>query len=56
MKIVYKGPQSLVEIHGIGVFQRGEAVDIEDDKIARMLVKQDEFEIAKDIKVKEEKE
>ena len=56
MKIVYKGPQSLVEVHGIGVFQRGEAVDIKDDKVARMLAEQDAFEIVKDIKIKEEKD
>ena len=56
MKIKYVGPQSLVEVYKVGVFKHGEAVDVKDDAVAEILVKQDEFEIVKDIKTKEEKE
>ena len=56
MKIVYIGPQSLVEVHGIGVFEQGKAVDIGDDEIAKMLVKQDMFEAVKNIRTKGDEE
>jgi len=46
MKIKYVGPQGIVEVENIGIFKKGEPVEI-DDKIAESLIKHEVFEVAK---------
>ena len=46
MRVTYKGPQGQVEVHGVGVFERGKAVDV-DDELAQDLLGNELFEVVK---------
>ncbi len=55
MKIVYNGPQGIIEIRGVGVVNKLEPFEASDE-IAKDLLTNPMFREARQVKTKEEKE